>query len=81
MSDTTDAVLETSDATVEQTDPSFKMELAKTASINAAATAGTLIGLVAVGLTVDKVRQLREKRAAKKAAAEESAQKTTPTEA
>jgi len=61
----------------EVSESSFTKELMKTAAINTAATAGVLVGFVVVGFGVDKVRELREKRAAKKAAALE----TTPNEA
>ena len=54
----------------ETSDTSFATELAKTASINVAATAGTLAGFVLVGLAVDQVQKFRTKRAAKKAAAD-----------
>lgn len=63
--------------TDESTETSFALELAKTAGLSVATTVGTLVGMVAVGYGVDRVRVLREKRAAKKAATQE----TTPTEA
>lgn len=56
--------------------PSFGVELAKTASINVAATAGTLVGFVLVGLASSKYRQVRANLAAKKAA---KADTTVPT--
>lgn len=64
--------------TDESTESSFALELAKTAGLSVATTVGTLVGMVAVGYGVDRVRVFREKRAAKKAAA---TQETTPTEA
>lgn len=60
----------------ETSESSFAQELFKTASVNAAATAGTLVGLVAIALSVDKVREYRTKRAAKKAAALQTATST-----
>lgn len=65
---------------VEDSEPSFASQLMKTSAVNAAATAGTLVGLVAVGLTVDKIRDLREKRAAKKAAQSATPETSAPAE-
>ena len=60
------------DSTVldETTEPSFAQELIKTMSINAAATTATLATVVAIGFGASKVQELRERRAAKKAAAD-----------
>lgn len=61
MSDTN----ETPD-TVETSETSFAQDLIKTVTLNAAATAGTLVGLAAIGFGVEKVREFRANRAAKK---------------
>lgn len=67
MSENTDLNVDDSN----ETEPtSFALELAKTAALSVAATAGTLIGFGLVGYGVDVVRQFRTKRAEKKAAAE-----------
>lgn len=67
MSENTDTTFESTDFE-QESEPSFAQQLMKTSAVNAAATAGTLVALVAVGLTADKVRDFREKRKAKKAA-------------
>lgn len=61
----------------DNSEPTLAETLFKTATINAAATAGTLVGLVAIGLSVDKVREFRTKRALKKAAEQPVVPSTT----
>ena len=77
MSENTDTNFESTNFE-QESEPSFANQLMKTSAVNAAATAGTLVGLIAVGLTVDKVRDFRTKRKAKKAAVEALVQETTP---
>lgn len=49
---------------------SFAKILVKTTSLNAAATAGTLLGIVLAGLSADRIDKVRKNRAAKKAEAQ-----------
>lgn len=58
-------------------EPSLASALMKTAAINAAATAGSIGGLVLIGMAVGKASELYDARKARKAAATE----TTTTEA
>lgn len=67
--------------TPESDAPSFAVELAKTLTTSAAATAGTLVGMVAVGFAVDKVQKIRASRASKKAELSVVETETAPTEA
>lgn len=53
---------------VQNSDKSFPKEMAQTAAVNAAATAGTLLGLFAIGFAVDRVQKFRTARAEKKLA-------------
>ena len=62
----TDTTVETVEST-ETNETSFARVLINTVTINAAATAGTLIGLAAIGVAIDKVQKFRTTRAAKKA--------------
>jgi len=59
------------DATLETTEISFGKEIAKSFAISTAVTAGSWAGMIAVGLAVSKIQDLKKKRAAKKAADEE----------
>jgi hypothetical protein len=57
--------------TIETTD-SFGKELAKTAALSVASTAGTFGGLVLVGLVIEKVRTRRARKAAEETASPEA---------
>ncbi|QPX71444.1 hypothetical protein SscP1EGY_47 [Streptomyces phage SscP1EGY] len=57
------------DETSENTDPSFAKEIAKSVVLSTAISAGVVTGMIAVGMAMNKIEQLKARRAEKKAAA------------
>lgn len=61
--------------TSDSVETSFGKEIAKTLALSTATSAGVVAGFVVVGLAITKFEELKKKRAAKKAAAEQDADK------
>jgi len=57
--------------TSDSTETSFGKEIAKTLALSTATSAGVFAGFVVISLAVTKFDELKKKRAAKKAAAEQ----------